>query len=58
MARKYKYTDYKTGKVLFEDTFPNHVSEQEVNMIFQRKTGRNFVLEKAVIDREIRMIAD
>jgi len=58
MARKYKYTDAKTGRLLFETTQANYVSEEEVNSMFQRKTGRDYRLEKALIDREIRMVKD
>lgn len=58
MSRKYKYIDFKSGRTLFETTQPNHVSEEEVNKMFKVKTGRDFRLEKGVIDREIRMVKE
>jgi hypothetical protein len=58
MARKYRYTDFKTGKVLYEGTHPNYVSDEDVDKIVLKKTGRDPRLERALIDREIRMIGD
>ena len=58
MARKYTYIDYKTKEVLFETTQPNHVSEDIINAMFKKKTGRDYRLEKAVIDRNIRMVEE
>lgn len=56
MPRKYKYVDFKTKRTLFETTQPNHVSEETVNEMFKKKTGRDYRLEQAVIEREIRMV--
>lgn len=58
MARKYKYIDFKTQRTLFETVQPNHVSEDEVNEMFKKKTGRDYRLEKGVIDREIRIVKE
>ncbi len=58
MARKYRYTDFKSGKLLFETTQPNHVSETDVNKMFNEKTGRNYPFERARIDLEIRMVKE
>lgn len=58
MARKYRYTDFKTGKVLYEGTHPNYVSDEDVDKIVLNKTGRDPRLERALIEREIRMIKD
>ena len=58
MPRKYKYTDFKTNRVLFETTQENHVSDDEVNAMFKKKTGRDFRLEKAVIQLEIGMVKE
>ena len=58
MPRKYKYTDFKTNRVLLETTQENHVSDDEVNAMFKKKTGRDFRLEKAVIQLEIRMVKE
>ena len=58
MARKYTYTDFKTKKVLYEETHPNWMSEDDVNHQFKLATGRDYRLEKAVIEREIRIVED
>lgn len=58
MARKYKYTDFKTGRVLYEGTHPNYVSDEDVDKIVLQKTGRDPRLERALIEREIRMVKD
>ena len=58
MARKYTYSDHKTKKVLFETIEPNYVSDDDVNVLFQKATGRDYRLEKARIDREIRTVED
>ncbi len=58
MARRYTFIDFKTGKTLFETTQPNHVSEDTVNDLFKNKTGRDYRLEKGVIDRRIRTVED
>lgn len=58
MARRYKYTDYKTGTVLYDEVHPNYVSDTDVDILVLKKTGRDPRLEKALIDREIRMVKD
>lgn len=58
MARKYKYTDFKTGKVLYEGTHPNYVSDEDVDKIVKEKTGRDPRIERGLIEREIRMVKD
>ena len=58
MARKYTFTDSKTGKVLYETTQENHVSEDEVHKLFKSRTGRDYRLEKGIIDCQIRTVED
>jgi len=58
MPRHYKYIDFKSQRVLFETTQPNHVSEDKVNEMFKRATGRDYRLERGVIDRNIRMVEE
>lgn len=58
MARRYTYIDFKTGETLFETTQANHVSEDTVNELFNKATGRDYRLEKGVIDRRIRTVED
>jgi len=58
MARKYTYIDFKTKKVLYKKTHPNYVSDDDVNKLFLKETGRDYRLEKGVIDRKIVMEND
>ena len=59
MARKYTFTDHRNPmKVLFETTQPNHVSETDVYEMFKKKTGRDFRVEKGVINLEIKMVKE
>jgi hypothetical protein len=58
MARKYKYTDFKTKRVIFETVQPNYVSDEDVDKMVLEKTGRDPRLERALIEREIRMVKD
>ena len=55
MDYKYKYTDSKTGKLLFETKQPSHVNDSDVDEMFKNKTGRDYRLEKAIIEKEIRV---
>lgn len=56
MARSYKYFDFASHKLLFETVQPNYVSEEDVNKMFKKETGRDYLYEKARIDREIRVV--
>ena len=58
MARRYIYTDYKTGRVLYDAVHPNYVSDDDVDKIVLSKTGRDPRIEKAVIEKTIRMVKD
>lgn len=58
MARRYKYTDFKTGNVLYDDVHPNYVSDDHVDLLVLKKTGRDPRLEKGLIEREIRTVKD
>jgi len=58
MARKYTYTDFRTGYVLFETTQPNYVSDEDVDKMVLQKTGRDPRIERGMIERQIRSIAD
>ncbi len=58
MPRRYRYIDFKSKRVLFETTQPNHVSEDAVNEMFKKATGRDYRLERGVIDRDIRMVEE
>ena len=55
MARKYTYIDGKTKKHLFETTQPNYVSDNEVHKLFKDQTGRDYLLEKSIIECHIRI---
>ena len=58
MARKYKYTDFRTGNVLFETIQPNYVSDVDVDLMVLKKTGRDPRIERGRIEREIRHVKD
>ena len=58
MARKYKYTDYRTGRLIFETIQPNYISDVDVDKMVFEHTGRDPRLERAIIEREIRMVKD
>ena len=59
MPRKYTFTDHRNpSKVLYETTQPNHVSDTEVYDLFKKKTGRDFRVEKALINLEIKMVRE
>ena len=58
MARKYTFTDSRTSKVLFETIQENYISEDEVHKMFKRRTGRDYRLEKGIIDCQIRTVED
>lgn len=58
MPKRYSYIDYKSNKTIFETVQPNHVSDDDVNAMFKEKTGRDYRLEKALINREIRVVKE
>lgn len=57
MAKKYTYTDHKTGRVLFETVEPNYVSMDDADKKAAKKTGRDPRLDPFV-NRQIRVVAE
>jgi hypothetical protein len=55
VARKYRYTDVKTNRIIFETTQPNYISMNAVDLMCLKKTKRDPRLERGRIDREIRV---
>lgn len=58
MAKKYTYTDFRTGRMIFETVELNYVSPEDVDKKVLAKTGRDPRLERATIQREIRVVPD
>lgn len=58
MARKYTYTDFKTGRILFETTQPNYVSVDDVDIMVKQKIGRDPRIERGAIEKKIRTVVD
>lgn len=57
MAKKYTYTDEKTGKILFESVEPNYVSMDNVDLKVRDRVGRDPRLDP-FINRQIRVVPD
>lgn len=57
MAKKYTYTDHKTGKVLYETVEPNHISMDTVDRKVAKAVGRDPRLDPFV-NRQIRVVPD
>ena len=55
MARKYVYTNTKTGKVLFETIEPNYVSMEDVDKKMTLKTKKDYRLDP-FIERQISVV--
>ena len=56
--RHYKYKDFHTNRIIFETVQPNHVSQEDVDAMVKKKTGRDPRLEKGTILVDIKMVAD
>lgn len=57
MAKKYVYTDYKTGKTLFTTVEANYVSMTDVDVKASKKIGRDPRLDRT-IERKIMVVPD
>jgi len=58
MAKRFTYTNTKTGKVIFESTEPNFVSIEDVDMKVLKKTGNDPRLNPHLFERQIRVVND
>lgn len=57
MAKRFTYTDSKTGEVLFETVEPNYVSADDVDKKVVAKTGHDPRLNP-FIERQIRVVQE
>ena len=56
MAKKFIYSDHKTGKILFETVEPNYVSIDDADKKASKKIGRDPRLDRT-IERTIRVVS-
>jgi len=58
MAKRFTYTNTKTGRIIFESVEPNYVSITDVDLKVKEKTGKDPRLNPHLIERQIRIVSE